>query len=95
MQDPIFSLFCLQAIKNYEVKNPPVLDILELHDSLTTSEIIFCWLPGHVGTKGNNLADAAAKAAHTAPISPMSIPYSDTKHVVSSYIKSLRQEKME
>ena len=55
-----------------------ILDILELHDSLTTSEIIFCWLPGHVGIKGN-----------TAPISPMSIPYSDTKHAVSSYIKSL------
>ena len=26
-------------------------------------------------------------------ISPTSIPYSDTKHAVSSYIKSLRQEK--
>ena len=87
------SLSCLQAIKSCQLKNPLILDILELHDSLTTSEIIFCWLPGHVGIKGNTLADAAAKAAHTAPISPMSIPYSDTKHAVSTYIKSLRQEK--
>ena len=86
------SLSCLQAIKSCQLKNPLILDILELHDSLTTSEIIFCWLPGHVGIKGNTLADAAAKAAHTAPISPMSIPYSDTKHAVSTYIKSLRQE---
>ena len=46
-----------------------------------------------MGIKGNTLADAAAKAAHTAPISPMSIPHSDTKHVVSTYIKSLCQEK--
>ena len=46
-----------------------------------------------MGIKGNTLADAAATAAHTAPISPMSIPYSDTKHAVSTYIKSLRQEK--
>ena len=75
------------------LKNTLILDILELHDSLTTSEIICCWLPGHVGIKGNTLADAAAKAAHTALISPMSIPYSDTKHAVSTYIKSLRQEK--
>ena len=29
----------------------------------------------------------------TKTISPMSIPYSDTKHAVSSYIKLLRQEK--
>ena len=73
------SLSCLQAIKNCQLKNPLILDILELHDSLTTSEIIFCWLPGHVGIKGNTLADTA----HTALISPMSIPYSDTKHAVS------------
>ena len=33
------SLSCLQAIKSCQLKNP--LDILELHDSLTTSEIIF------------------------------------------------------
>ena len=46
-----------------------------------------------MGIKGNTLADVAAKAAHTAPILPMSIPYSDTKHAVSSYIRSLRQEK--
>ena len=46
-----------------------------------------------MGIKGNTLADAAAKAAHTAPISPMSIPYSDTKHAVSTYIKLPRQEK--
>ena len=85
---PVYKL--LKAVK---LKNPLILDILELHDSLTTSEIIFCWLPGHVGIKGNTLADAAAKAAHTAPISPMSIPHSDTKHAVSTYIKSLRQEK--
>ena len=87
------SLSCLQAIKNCQLKNPFILDILELHISLTKSKIIFCWLPGHVGIKGNTLADAAAKAAHTAPISRMSIPYSDSKHAVSSYIKLLRQEK--
>ena len=46
-----------------------------------------------MGIKGNTLADAAAKAAHTAPISPMSIPYSDTKPAVSTYIKLLHQEK--
>ena len=50
-------------------------------------------MSGEVGINGNTLADAAAKAAHTAPISPMSIPYSDTKHAVICYIKSLRQKK--
>ncbi len=87
------SLSCLQAIKNCQFKNPLILDILELHDSLTTTEIIFCWLPGHVGIKGNTLADSAAKSAHTFTVSSMPIPYSDTKHAISTYIKSLRQSK--
>ena len=49
----IFSDFlsCLQAIKNCQLKTPLILDILELH------EIVICWLPGHVGIKGNTLAD--------------------------------------
>jgi ribonuclease HI len=87
------SLSCIQAIKNCQINNPIILDILELHDSINTSEVVFCWLPGHVGIKGNTLADAAAKAAHAATVLPMSIPYSDVKQNVNSYIKSVRQAK--
>ena len=88
------SLSCLQAINSY-CDNPIIIEILQLHDYLATSqyEVVFCWLPSHVGLKGNNLADAAAKAAHSSSITSMSIPYSDSKHNINSYIKSLRQAK--
>ena len=88
------SLSCLQAIKSY-CDNPFITEILQLHDHLATSqyEVVFCWLPGHVGIKGNNLADAAAKSAHDSSITTMQIPYSDTKQNINIYIKSLRQSK--
>jgi len=88
------SLSCLQAINNYN-NNPFITEILQLHDLLATSqcEVVFCWLPGHVGIKGNGLADAAAKDADGISVSTMSIPYSDSKQNITSYIKSLRQNK--
>ncbi len=86
------SLSCLQAIKSCQSNNPLIIDIIEIHDTLTF-EIVFCWLPSHVGIKGNTSADTAAKAAHASSISPMPIPYSDAKQAIQSYIKSLRQSK--
>jgi len=88
------SLSCLQAIKNYN-HNALITEILQLHDFLATSqfEVVFCWLPGHVGIRGNSLADSAAKAAHGISVSTMSVPYSDSKQNITSYIKSLRQNK--
>jgi hypothetical protein len=85
-------LSCLQAIQNY-CENPFIIEILQLHDYLATSqyEVVFCWLPSHVGFKGNDLADAAAKAAHHSSITSIPIPYSDSKCNINSYIKSLRQ----
>ena len=88
------SLSCLQAIQNY-CDNTFIIEILQLHDYLATSqyEVVFCWLPSHVGLRGNDLADAAAKSAHSSSITPMPIPYSDSKHNINLYIKSLRQTK--
>jgi len=86
------SLSCLQAIKSCQSNNPLIIEIFEIHDSLL-HEVIFCWLPGHVGIRGNDLADAAAKAAHGTSITSMPIPHSDYKTNISSYITLLRRDK--
>jgi hypothetical protein len=48
--------------------------------------VIFVWIPSHVGIKGYEKADAAAKALEL-PVSDMKIPHSDFKCLINPYIK--------
>ena len=46
------------------------MDVLLKHNELAElNPIVFCWLPSHVGIKGNEKADIAAKSALTLNIS--------------------------
>ena len=51
-------------------------------------EIVFVWVPGHVGQLG---ADAAAKDALVGDTSVELIPFSDGKSRANSYILELLQ----
>ena len=49
----------LQAIDSCKTKNPFILKILKDYTQLTNSgkSITFCWIPSHVGIRGNEDAD--------------------------------------
>ena len=48
-------------------------------------EIVFVWVPGHFGIRGNSAADSSAKDALDGDISDEFIPFSDHKLRLNNY----------
>ena len=87
------SLSSLQSILNLQYDHPVLVQILELYTEMTREgrEIVFIWVPGHVGIRGNSAADSAAKDALDGDISVELIPFSDLKSRTNKYILELWQ----
>ena len=87
------SLSSLQSILNLKYDHPVLVQILELYTEMTREgrEIVFIWVPSHVGIRGNSAADSAAKDALDGDISVELIPFSDLKPRTNKYILELWQ----
>ena len=83
------SLSCLQSIKNEDITNSFILEILEAYTECAAQgkEIILCWIPSHIGIDGNEEADRHAKEATLQDIRPMKVPYKDYIPEAKAYIK--------
>ena len=87
------SLSALQALRGGEISHPYLYGIfLQLCrlDSLG-SEVVFCWVPSHMGIPGNERADQAAKSALSLPPSSGRIPATDLYPRISSFVQGLCQ----
>ena len=81
------SLSVLQSLHSRHIENPLLLDVLLKHNDLADlNYIVFCWLPSHVGIKGNEKADIAAKSALTLNISDFKIPFTDFKPCINTFL---------
>ena len=90
------SLSALEAISLRNLNHPELLDFFETYTKLKKKkrDIILAWVPGHVGIKGNELADAEAKrAAEAAVPAPFNIlPFTDLKRKIHCYTNNLWQK---
>ena len=82
------SLSAIDAIKSFSSKHPLVLEIQVLIHKLKTRNIsvAICWIPAHVGLKGNEEADRVAKEAVSKPCIQRKIPIDDVIAVIKSKV---------
>ena len=74
------SLSVLKSLKNLNHPNPLIQQILNKYRFLSFSKhILFCWIPSHIGIRGNETADQEAKSALNHRITNLKIPYTDFK----------------
>jgi hypothetical protein len=53
----------------------------------TSHNIVYCWLPSHVGIKGNDKADRAAKMALSLEPFDFKTPYTDFKRSINDCLR--------
>ena len=91
------SLSVLKSISNAKCDHPLLVDLFNLYFKLCDNkDIVFAWVPGHVGIRGNNVVDLAAKhGLEKSTNRRMAVPYSDFKVLTNVYVKKLWQTEWE
>ena len=91
------SLSALQALMGYKLDHPLLIEIRKLHTSLLVEnkDIIFVWVPSHIGIKGNEQADVAANEARHREIDSTEAFFADFKTLVNKHVTHTWQAEWE
>ena len=84
-----YSKSALQAISGQNWTHPLLYILERLHWLVQYQEkrILFYWISSHVGIRGNEKADAAAKAGLLRRVTNVPIPYGDLKKHINVLLK--------
>ncbi|XP_043264231.1 uncharacterized protein LOC122404362, partial [Colletes gigas] len=88
------SMSALTALHVTEPKNPIIRQIIEKYNEILSNkqatEILFGWVPSHIGIAGNERADKVSKGAANSPRHPLNTPIYH-KEVFKSFFKILKE----
>jgi len=87
------SLSCLLAMQNLQPESGYVMKFLKNYTALMNigKTILLCWIPGHIGIRGNQQVDEVVKIAIHSSISAVNYPPSDFCHDVTALCYKLWQ----
>ena len=81
------SLSVLKAMNHTSSKNPQIQKLLaKCHELLAYKEIVLCWIPSHIGIKGNETVDKQAKTSLSLEPTSFKILFSNFKPSINKYI---------
>lgn len=82
------SLSALEALKNVWSLNPLIQRVLK---KLDDKDLMFCWIPSHVGLSGNEKADELARSEVNRQFMETRTSFSDEKNLVKQKIREQAQ----
>ena len=79
------SLSCHQALLYMKLEHSLIGMVIRkcVFLNIANKDIIFCWVPSHVGIRRNEKTDSAVMSALDLPRAKVGVPYTDFKYLIS------------